>query len=91
MQLRAEDLRTTEEHTCLSRGVDLSDTLEYCVPVRTTKIRWGAKAGDCITVGIGIVDHDICCVVYLDLRCQVLEKLLAYKIMAVIGCLGLTV
>ncbi len=67
MQLTAQHLRTTEEHTCLGRTVNLPDTLEYHIPVRSSEIRWRSETCDSILLRIDIVDHDIRCIISLDL------------------------
>lgn len=59
MQCAAQSLGSTEEHTSLCRRVQLPDTPEDHVPVRAAKVRRRTQTGDCVLVGIGIVDHDV--------------------------------
>lgn len=51
--------------------MQLSNALEDHVPVGTTKIRRAAQAGDGVRLGIGVVDHDVCRIVALNLGRQV--------------------
>src|ERR1700722_3175410 len=51
--------------------MNLPNALEDHIPVRPPEICWRPQSCDGILIGIGIIDHDICCVVYLYLRCQV--------------------
>jgi hypothetical protein len=57
--------------------VDFANGLEDHVPVGATKVRGCAEAGNGVLFGVGIVDHDVCCVVGLDLGGEVLKVLLA--------------
>lgn len=68
----SQTLGTTEEHTSLGGRVDLADGFEDHVPVRTTEVCWCAQSSDGILLRVGVVDHDICCVVGLDLSSEVL-------------------
>ncbi len=49
------------------------------IPIRPPEIRWRPETSDGITIGIGVVDHDICCVVRLNLRCKVLDEAVRYN------------
>lgn len=73
MQDAAEDLGPAEEHAGLGRGVDLADRLEDGVPVGAAEVGRGAQTSDGVFLGVGVVDHDIGCVVGFDVGCQVLK------------------
>lgn len=77
MQGATEHLGTAEEHTRLGGAVDLAYTLEDHVPVGTAEVGWGAQAGDGVLLGVGVIDHDVGCVVSLDLGCEILSEVLA--------------
>lgn len=51
--------------------MNLANTLEDHIPIRSAEIRGCAETRDGITIGIGIVDHDVRRVVDLDLRGEV--------------------
>ena len=72
MQRGAEPLRPAEKHTRLRRRVDLADRLENHVPVGATEVCGRAQAGDGVLFGVGVVDHDVCCVVGFDAGGEVL-------------------
>lgn len=72
VQLAAKHLRSAEEHPCLGWAVDLANAPEHRVPIRPPKVRRGTEASDGVLVAIGIVDHDVCRIVRLDLGGQVL-------------------
>lgn len=69
MQLAAERLRPTEEHTYFARAMDLADTTEHVVPVRAAEVGGCAEARDGIVVRVGVVDHDVRGVVGIYVGC----------------------
>ena len=73
MQLRAEHGRAAEENTGFGGGVDLPDRLENHVPVGATKVCWCTQTGNSVLLGVGVVNHDVGCVVCLDLCGEILE------------------
>jgi hypothetical protein len=73
VQCATQSLRSTEEHTCLSRRVNLTDRLENHVPVRATEVSGCAQAGDGVLFGVGVVNHDVRCVVGFDSGREVLQ------------------
>lgn len=74
VQLAAEHFGSAEEHPRFGWRVDLADPPEHRVPVWPPKVRGGAQAGDGILVRIGVVDHDVGCIVRFDLGSQILGK-----------------
>jgi hypothetical protein len=52
--------------------VDLADRFENHIPVWATEIGGCAETGDGVLLCIGVVDHDVCCVVDADFSCEVL-------------------
>lgn len=71
---RTENLGTAEEDSGFGGGVDLADGLEDHVPVGATEVCGCAETGDGVLFGVGVVDHDVCCVVGLDLGSEVLYR-----------------
>lgn len=74
VQLTAKALGPAEENTSFRRAMDLADRLEDHVPVRTSEVGRGAQTSDCILFGVGVIDHDVCCVIDLDLCGEVLKN-----------------
>lgn len=72
MQRAAQSLGTTEEHTRLSRTVDLANRFEDHIPIWAAEVGGGAETSDGVFVGVGVVDHDVCCVFGADFRGEVL-------------------
>ncbi len=71
VQLTTQHLRPTKENTCLRRAMDLPDTLEDHIPIWSAEICGRSETRDSIAVRIRIINHDVCCVVNLDLGCEV--------------------
>lgn len=71
MQLTSQYLRPTKEHTRLRRTVNLSNTLEHHIPIRTTEIGRCSQSRNGISVRVGIINHDVCRIINLDLGSQV--------------------
>ena len=67
MQRRAELLRAAEEDARLGGRVDAPDPLEDGVPVRAAEVGGRAQARDRIGLCVGVVDHNVCCVVRANL------------------------
>jgi hypothetical protein len=44
------------------------------IPVWPAEICWRPETSDCISVGICIVDHNVGCIIRLDLGCKILEQ-----------------
>lgn len=76
-QLASERFRATEEHPCLCGSVDLADPFENGVPVWPSEVRRRTKARDRISLGAGVVDHDVLGVVRLDFGGQILPSMSA--------------
>lgn len=72
VQCRTEYFRTTEEDACFCWCVDLPDGLEDHIPVRTAEICGCSKTGDGILLSVGVVNHDIRCIVCFDLGRKIL-------------------
>ena len=72
MEGGAEHFGPAEEDTCFGGGVDLADGFEDHVPVGATEVCGCAEAGNGVLFGVGVVDHDVGCVVGLDLCGEVL-------------------
>lgn len=72
VQLTAQTLGSAEEDTSFGRAVDLANGLENHVPVGAAEISGRAQTGDGVLLGVGVVDHDVRCVVDLDLGGEVL-------------------
>ena len=73
MESASEDFGSAEEDTCFGRGVDLADGLEDHVPVGTTEVGGCPETSDGVLFGVGVVDHDVRCVIVLDLGGEVLR------------------
>lgn len=73
MELRAEDLGSTEEDARFSRGVDLADGAKDHVPIWAAEVGGGTETGDSVVVGVGFVDHDVGGVVGFDFGGEVLR------------------
>jgi hypothetical protein len=58
--------------------VDFADGFENHVPVGAAEVCGCAETGDGVLFGVGIVDHDVGCVVGLDLGGEVLVVWLTY-------------
>lgn len=54
--------------------MDFTNALEDHVPVGSTKVRRCPQASDGILLSVGIVDHDIGCVIRFDLSRQILGE-----------------
>lgn len=65
------------KHT-FARSMYLPNGAKDRIPVRPTKICWRPETSDGITIGIGIIDHDVSCVVGLDLGSEVLDEEIRY-------------
>lgn len=79
VQLAAQTLGPAEENTSFRGSVDLADRLEDHIPVWTTKVGRSAQARDRVLFGVGIVDHDVCRVIDLDLGSEVLMGVSLWK------------
>lgn len=53
--------------------MDLANRLKDHVPVWTAEVGRCAKTSDSVLFGIGIVDHDVRCIICFDLGSEVLE------------------
>lgn len=71
MKRRTEHFGAAEEHTSLGRRVDLSNRLENHIPVGATEVGGRAETGNGILFGVGVVDHNVGCVVGFDFGGQV--------------------
>jgi hypothetical protein len=74
VESRTEDFGSTEEDTGFGGGVYLANGFEDHVPVGAAKVCGRAETGDSVLFGIGVVDHDVGCVVSLDLGGEVLHS-----------------
>jgi hypothetical protein len=72
MQLGAENSGTTEEHSGFRGAMNLSNGLEDHVPVWTTEVGGSSQTGDGILFSICVINHDVGCIVGLDLCSEVL-------------------
>lgn len=70
----SKTLGTAEEDTCFGGSMDLTNRLEDHVPVGTTKVGRGAKTSNGILFSVCVVDHNVGCVVGLDLCGEVLQE-----------------
>lgn len=61
-----------EEDTGLAACVDFADGLEHHIPVWSSEVGGRAQTSDGIAVRVGVVNHDVGCIVRLDLRGKVL-------------------
>lgn len=59
--------------------MDLADRFKDHVPVRSTEVGRRAQTGDSVLFGVGVVDHDVCCVVCLDLGGEVLQMYISNR------------
>lgn len=66
MQHTPKHFWSAEENTCFSWCVDLADGFENHIPIRTAEIRRCAQTGDGVLFCVGVVDHDVGCVVDAD-------------------------
>lgn len=73
VQRRTEHFRTTEENAHFGRRVNLPNGFEDGIPVGTAEVGGRTKTGDSVLLGVGVVDHDVSCVVYLDLGGKILD------------------
>ena len=78
MQRTTKTLWTTEEHASFCRSMNFADRTENGIPIGTTKIGWRAKTRKGIHFGVGIVDHDIGSLVWLDLSSKILQAPLVF-------------
>ena len=69
----AEHFGPAEEDTCFGGGVDLADGFEDHVPVGATEVGGSSQTGDGILFSICVVNHDVGCIVGLDLCCEILD------------------
>ncbi|KAK5630381.1 hypothetical protein RRF57_006096 [Xylaria bambusicola] len=67
MQRASQTFWSAEEHTRLSRRMQLTDTTENHVPIRSTEVGRTPQARDGVFIGVGVIDHDICRVIGLNL------------------------
>lgn len=67
-----QTLRSAEEYTRLCRRVDFADGLENHVPVGAAEVCGCTKTCDSILLGVGVIDHDICCIIGFDFSSEVL-------------------
>lgn len=74
VQCAAKRLRPAKEHTCFGGSVDFANALEDHVPVGAAKVRRCPEAGNGILFSIGVVDHDVGCVIRFDLGRQILGE-----------------
>lgn len=80
MQLGAENSGTTEEHSGFRWAMDLPNRLEDHVPVWSTEVGGSSQTGDGILFSICVVNHDVGCIIGLDLCSEVLGAIsLCYK------------
>ena len=61
------------KHTRFGGVMDLANGSEDHVPVRSAEVGWGAQACDGVLFGVGVVDHDVCCVVGFNLGGEILQ------------------
>lgn len=57
----------------------LTNRAKDCVPVWPAEICWRPKTSDGIPIGIGVVDHDIRCIVRLYLGGEILCEKISYR------------
>ncbi len=76
MQRGSETLGTTEEDTGFGGCVNLANRPENHVPVGATKVGGRTETSDGILLSVGVVDHNVRCVVSLDLCSEILSCLL---------------
>lgn len=57
----------------------LTNGAEDCTPVGPAEICWCPETGDCISIGIGIIDHDVRCIVRLDFSGKVLYRMISNR------------
>jgi hypothetical protein len=72
VERRSKALGTAEEDSGFGGRVDFADRFENHVPVGAAEVGGCAETGDGVLFGVGIVDHDVGCVVGLDLGGKVL-------------------
>lgn len=53
--------------------MNLANRLENEIPIRAAKVCRRAEAGDGVLLGVGIIDHDVGCVVGFDFCGEVLR------------------
>ncbi len=73
MQSVAQRRRAAVEDTSFGRRVDLADGFEDRMPVGAAEGGGRAEAGDGVCFGVGVVEHDVGCVVRLDFSGEVLR------------------
>ena len=66
MQLITQRWRPTEENARLGWSMNFTDRPENGVPVRAAKIGRGPQSCDGIRFRVGVVNHDVRCVIGLD-------------------------
>lgn len=66
-------LGPAEKHACFRGSVDRANRPEDHVPVRTAEARRRAETGDGVLFCVGVVDHDVCCVVGSDVCGDILD------------------
>jgi hypothetical protein len=74
VQQATQHFWTTEEHTGFSRRMDLADAFENHVPVRSAEVRWRSETSDGVLFGIGVVNHNVCCIFNADFGSEVLGQ-----------------
>jgi hypothetical protein len=76
MQQAPERFWSAEKHAGLCRAVDLADALENHVPVGPAKVGGRAQTCDGVLLCVGVVDHDVGCVLGADFGGEILEDAL---------------
>lgn len=72
MQLVPQRGRPTEENARFCRSMNLTDSLEDCVPVRAAKIGGGPQSCNGVRFRVGVVDHDVGCIITFDISGKIL-------------------
>jgi len=72
MQLGAKHSGTTEEHSSFRGAMNLPNGLEDHVPIWATEVGGSSQTGDGILFSICVVNHNVGCIVGLDLCSEVL-------------------
>ena len=72
VERRTQSLRSAKEHSRFRRRVNFADGFENHVPVGAAEVCGCTETCDGVLLGIGVINHDVCCIIGFNLGSEVL-------------------
>lgn len=65
--------------------MESADRFERSIPIWTTEVRRCTETCNCVVVGVGVIDHDVCRIILFDLGGKILTQTLVSKGSRLVG------